>query len=177
MLLVLKASSINSGVASPKIGGGKMFDFRRITLLYLAIRLSKHKMAIFSEIWRGMAPLDPPGYAYVHETCMFLAFSPEHVFRITPTNEKSAFIELTSFKSLVVKFQASTLDQCHNLFINLSCISASKPLNAQYCTKSSRPPFWLRACYTVFARFWCAPTQHVQPGRSSDFALRHWLPK
>jgi len=31
-------------------------------------------------------------------------------------------------------FQASTLDQCHNLFINLSCISASKPLNAQYCT-------------------------------------------
>ena len=50
MLLVLKASSINSGVASPKIGGGKMFDFRRITLLYLEIRLSKHKMAIFSEI-------------------------------------------------------------------------------------------------------------------------------
>jgi len=30
---------------------------------------------------------------------MFLAFSPEHVFRFNPTNKKAAFIELTTFKS------------------------------------------------------------------------------
>ena len=44
-----------SGVASPKIGrgkkigGGKMLDFRQITLFCLEKRLSKHKMAIFSK--------------------------------------------------------------------------------------------------------------------------------
>ena len=31
-----------------------------------------------------------------------------------------------------MKFQASSLNQCHHLLINLSCISASKPLNAQF---------------------------------------------
>jgi len=47
-----------SGVASPKIWGdkkfrgGKMFDFRRITLFCLEKRLSKHKMTMFSKIWR-----------------------------------------------------------------------------------------------------------------------------
>jgi len=45
-------------------------------------------------------------------------------------NQKSAFIELTSFKSLIAKFQASTLDQCHHLLINLSCKRASQPVNA-----------------------------------------------
>jgi len=33
-----------------------------------------------------------------------------------------------------MKFQAATLDQRHRLLINLSCKSASKPLNAQHCT-------------------------------------------
>jgi len=62
-----------------------------------------------------------------------------------------------------MKFQVSTLDQCHNLLIILSCKNASKPVNAQCCT-------WARshhnrhddcACYTAFTRFWCTPTQHV----------------
>jgi len=54
-----------SGVASPKIFGAKMFDFRRITLFWLEKRLSKHKMAIFSTNLEGaMALLVPPGYAY-----------------------------------------------------------------------------------------------------------------
>jgi len=56
------------------------------------------------------------------------------VFRFKPTNKKPALIELASLKILIVKFQASTLDQCHHLLINLSCKSASKPFNAQYCT-------------------------------------------
>jgi len=47
------------------------------------------------------------------------------------TNKTTAFINFTSFKSCdIVKFKASTLDQCHHLLINLSCKSASKPLNA-----------------------------------------------
>jgi len=41
-----------------------MFDFRRITLLCLEKRLSKHKMTMFSKNLGGMAPLAPPGYAY-----------------------------------------------------------------------------------------------------------------
>jgi len=31
------------------LGGGEMFDFRRITLFCLEKRLSKHKMTIFSK--------------------------------------------------------------------------------------------------------------------------------
>jgi len=57
-------SMTTSGVASPKIGGGKVFDFRRITGFCLEKRLSKHKMTIFSENFGGAtAPLAPPGYA------------------------------------------------------------------------------------------------------------------
>jgi len=40
-------------------GGGKMFDFSRITLFSLEKRLSKHKMTIFSKSLGGMAPLPP----------------------------------------------------------------------------------------------------------------------
>ena len=45
-----------SGVASPKIWGAKMFDFRRITLFCLEKRLSKHKMAMFSKHFGGTGP-------------------------------------------------------------------------------------------------------------------------
>jgi len=34
-------------------GGGKMFDFRRITLFCLEKQLSKHKMSIFSKYLGG----------------------------------------------------------------------------------------------------------------------------
>ena len=76
-------------------------------------------------------------------------FSWTIVFRFKPTNEKSAFIELRSFKSLIVKFQASTLDQCHHLLINLSCKSASEPVNAQYYTwaRSNRGRQYGWACF------------------------------
>jgi len=78
-----------------------------------------------------------------------------------------------------VKFQASSLDLYFgSMLINHSCKSASKPLNAQYCTwaRSHRGRHY-DCAYTAFTRFWCTPTQHVQPKPSSDFALRHWLPK
>ena len=52
---------VSSGVARPKIfGGGKMFDFRRITLFCLEKRLSKHKMTIFSKNLGGAWPLVSP---------------------------------------------------------------------------------------------------------------------
>jgi len=43
-----------SNVASPKFGGSKMFDFRRITLFCLGYRLSKHK--ICSRNYGGHGP-------------------------------------------------------------------------------------------------------------------------
>ena len=47
-------------VASPKMGAGKMFDRRQITLFCLEKRRSKHKMTIFSKnIWGAMASLPP----------------------------------------------------------------------------------------------------------------------
>jgi len=48
-----------------------MFDFRGIPLFCLEKRLSKDKMTIFSKNLGGMAPLPPPGYAYVYETSSF----------------------------------------------------------------------------------------------------------
>ena len=66
---------------------------------------------------------------------MFLAFSPEHMCSDLIRQIKTLLsLNWQVLIVLIVKFQASTLDQCHHLFINLSCISASKPLNAQYCT-------------------------------------------
>jgi len=57
---------IHSGVANPEIlGGGKMFDFRRITLFCLEKRLSKHKITIFSKHLGRHGPFaPPPSYAY-----------------------------------------------------------------------------------------------------------------
>jgi len=86
-------------------------------------------------------------------------------------------------KVLIVKFQASILDQCYHLLINLSWKSACKPLNAisarsailQLSKKSSRPALRL-PFYTVFARFGCTTTQHVQSKPSRHFALKQWLP-
>jgi len=55
----MKIRFARSGVASPKIWwgpkieGGKMLDFTRITLFCLEKRLSKHKMTIFSKNLAG----------------------------------------------------------------------------------------------------------------------------
>jgi len=46
-----------SGVASPKNWGGKMFDFRQITLFCLRYRFSKHKMTIYAKHLREHGPL------------------------------------------------------------------------------------------------------------------------
>jgi len=53
-----------SDVASPEIWGGKMFDFRQITLLCLEKRFSKHKITILSKNLGGNGPFVPPVYAY-----------------------------------------------------------------------------------------------------------------
>jgi len=92
------------------------------------------------------------------------------VSKLKTTNKKSAFNELTSFKTLIVKFQASTLDQCHHLLISLSCKSASEPLNAQYFTwaGSHRGRHYDCACYALFTRFWYTTTQHVHRSRAAS---------
>ena len=64
--ITMLGSARGSGVASPKIWGGakflggKMFDFRRITLFSLAKPLSTHKMTIFSKKLGGHGPFRPP---------------------------------------------------------------------------------------------------------------------
>jgi len=50
----------SSGIASPEIWRGKMFDFRRITLFCLETRLSKGKMNIFCKNLEGAWPFWPP---------------------------------------------------------------------------------------------------------------------
>jgi len=63
-----------------------------------------------------------------HETCMFLAFSPEQLCSDLSRQIKSLLsVNWQVLKVLIVKFQASTLDQFHHLLINKS---ASKSLNA-----------------------------------------------
>ena len=53
------------------------------------------------------------------------------MFRFKPANIKSAFIELTSFKSLfLVKFQGSTWDENHHLLVKLSCKRACENVDA-----------------------------------------------
>ena len=54
------------GVASPKIGASKMFDFRRITLFcWEKTPLKAQNDYVSQNFWEAMAPFAPPGYAYV----------------------------------------------------------------------------------------------------------------
>ena len=56
-LLLLAA---HSGVVSPKFGGAKLFDFRRVTVFCLGYCLSKHKTTKYAKNLGGC----PPGYTY-----------------------------------------------------------------------------------------------------------------
>ena len=110
---------------------------------------------------------------------MFLACSPERLYSDLSRQPKSWLsLNWQVLKVLTVKFQASALDQCHHLLINLSCKSVGKPLDAQCCNaleEEGVAAFRHYDCaYTVFTRFWCTPTRHVQPKPNSDVALKHW---
>ena len=73
--------------------------------------------------------------SWLRAWCMFLVFFPEHMCSDLIRQIKSLLsLNWQVLEVLIVKFQVSTLDHCHHLFINLSCTSASKPLNAQYYT-------------------------------------------
>jgi len=53
---------------------------------------------------------------------MFLAFSSEQLCSDLSRQIKSLLsLNWQILKVLIAKFQASTLDQCHHLLINLSC--------------------------------------------------------
>ena len=68
-----------------------------------------------------------------HGPCFHSIFHSSSVFRFKPTNTKSAFTELRSFKSfdneVLILYFRSMLPYAHNT-PSLSCKSASKPLNA-----------------------------------------------
>ena len=81
------------------------------------------------------------------------------LFWFNPANRKSAFIELTSFKSLfLVNFQISTLNESHHFLVKLSCKSVCENNDAisarstvcfiqpilQLSKESSWQPLWLR---------------------------------
>ena len=93
--------------SSPKICGVKIFDFRRITLFRLGYCLSRHKMTIYSKTLWGPCPLKPPWLRLW--------------FRFKPTDKKSAFTELTNFKSFDSKvprfYTESTPPFAHKPFL------------------------------------------------------------
>jgi len=63
-------------VASPKFfGGGEVYDFRRITLLYLEKRLSKHKITIFQKFGGPWPPWLCPCHRPVVNMILFSAHS------------------------------------------------------------------------------------------------------
>jgi len=62
--------------------GGKMPDFRRITLFFMEKRLSKHKMTIFSKNLGGHCPSSPPGYAYAMLLGLMVSFYHQQSKRI-----------------------------------------------------------------------------------------------
>ena len=104
-------------------------------------------------------------------------FSWTIVLRFKSKNEKSAFIKSTSFKifdSEVPSFH------CHHLLTNLSCKSASKPLNAisarsavcflqpilQLSKKSSGPPFrWRFLCCIYKLRMYTNTARSIEAER------------
>jgi len=61
-----------------------------------------------------------------------MEYFPEYfVFRFKPTNKKSLFVGLASFKSLfLVNFQASNLVENHHLLVKHSCKNACENLDA-----------------------------------------------
>jgi len=80
-------------VGAKKIGGAKMFDFRRITLFCLEKRLSKHKMTIFSKNSEGdVAPLPHTGYAYGSES--FYLFDRRSCFEQSDCQSRHGTVEI-----------------------------------------------------------------------------------
>ena len=112
---------------------------------------------------------------------MFLAFSPEQLCSDLSRKMKSLLsLNRQVLKVLIVKFQASTLDHCHHLLTNLSCKSASKPLNAlsarsavcflqpilQLSKKSSGPPFrWRFLCCIYKLRMYTNTARSIEAER------------
>jgi len=112
--------------------------------------------------------------------CMFLAFSPEQLCSdLSRQIESLLSLNWQLLKVLIVKFQASSLDQCHHLLINLSWKSASKPVHAisarsvlQLRKKSSDPPLRLRFLYCIYTlRMYTNTNAACSIEADRDFAL------
>jgi len=103
----------------------------------------------------------------------FWRFLPEQLCSYLSWQIKSLLsLNWLVLKVLIVKFQASTLDQRHNLLINLFCKSARKPLDArsarsavgflqpilQLSKTSSRPTLRLRFLYCISTLRMCTNT-------------------
>jgi len=115
------------------------------------------------------------------------------MFIFNSTKRNSAFIKLTSFKSvLLVKFQVSTLHESQHLLVKLSCESACENLDAlsAICIMffsaniAAEQGVIVAAIVIALCLFTaqallivqCTPT-HVQSKPSSDFSLRYRLQK
>ena len=63
----------------------------------------------------------PYFFTFIRKMCLFLSFFfLIIIFALTPAYRKTAFIELTCFKSVIsVKFKAFTLDESHHLLVKL----------------------------------------------------------
>ena len=111
------------------------------------------------------------------------------LFWFKPANRKFAFIDLTCFKSLfLVNFQVPTLNESHHVLVKLPYEEFVKILmlhkrkiysmhfSANIAVEQRVIVVVIMIALLIFTRFWCTPP-HVQSKPSSDFALRHGLPK
>ena len=104
---------------------------------------------------------------------VFLAFSPEHLCSDLSRQTKNLLsLNWHVLKVLIAKFHASSLDLYFgSMLINLSCKSASKPLNAHYCPSARSHRGRHQDCaYTVFTRFWF--TLYTNTARSTEAQQR-----
>jgi len=117
------------------LGGAKIFDFRRITLVCLEKRLSKHKMTICSKMFWGHGPFAPPvatpmipAYGDGFESFLEVIVLPFH--RRTVLRRRRTRLSLTHCRSTTTKSWAAETSP--------RCIDGGRMVN-------TKPPFLARS--------------------------------
>jgi len=133
----------------------------RVARNFFRTEENNNRLSSFKYFWCSLVLKHYPLHVYVSGVSSWTI-----VYRFEPTN-RSLLSLIQVLNILIVKFQDSTLHQCHHLLINFTCKSACKPLNAQYCTwaRSHRGRHY-DCAYTVLIRFWC--NLHTNTARSTE---------
>jgi len=99
------------------------------------------------------------------------------VYRFKPTNEKFAFVDMTSFKYFdneIPRFYFGSMPPHAQTFLEKAVVNLSMPNIAleQEVMKSSWLPLRLRL-YCIYMLLMYTPTKHIQPKPNSNFALKY----